>query len=160
MMNRFRIVVSIIFSVLLIASCDDSRVYEENLPVPMARWDQDEPLSFAIEITDTAESYNVYINIRNAGTYRYSNLFLFVNTFAPGDGVQRDTVELTLAADDGKWLGSGLGDLKSSSTLFKRDVRFPKSGVYRIELVQAMRINPLEGIHDAGLRLEKAPTGF
>lgn len=157
MIHRIRFAALTIFSVLLIASCDDARVYEENLPVPGAQWDQNEPLSFTVEIIDTAQSYNVYLNIRNAGTYRYSNLFLFVNTFAPGGGVQRDTVELTLAADDGKWLGSGLGDLKSSSTLFKRDVRFPISGVYRIELVQAMRINPLEGIHDAGIRVEKAP---
>lgn len=160
MINGFRFTVPIIFSILLIVACDETRVYEEYQPVPEAKWDQNQPLSFSIEIGDTTQPYNVYINIRNAGTYRYSNLFLFVNTFAPGGGVQRDTVELTLAADDGKWLGSGLGDLKSSSTLFQRDVRFPGSGVYRIELVQAMRINPLEGIHDAGLRVEKAPTGF
>ena len=67
----------------------------------------------------------------------------------------RDTVEITLAAPDGKWLGEGLGDIYDNRYLFRKAFKFPKTGEYRIELIQAMRVNPLPGIMDAGIRIEK-----
>ena len=98
----------------------------------------------------------MYLNIRNAGFYGFSNLFLFVNTIIPGGETLRDTVEITLAAPDGKWLGEGLGDIYDNRYLFRKDFKFPKTGEYRIELIQAMRVNPLPGIMDAGIRIEKS----
>ena len=140
----------------LIAGCDPSRVYEENKEIEKNEWDQNSPLVFQVPVTDTATSYNVYINVRNAGFYRFSNLYLFINTGFPGGQIQRDTLECILAAPDGRWLGEGLGDIWDNRILFKSDVRFPQQGEYRFELIQAMRINPLPGIMDAGIRIEKS----
>jgi gliding motility-associated lipoprotein GldH len=137
------------------SSCDSSRYFEDNKEIKDRQWDQNDPVSFLVNIDDTTEAYNVYINIRNAGTYRFSNLYLFINTFFPGGQIQRDTLECVLAAPDGRWLGEGLGDIKDSRILFKRNVYFPQAGEYRFELVQAMRINPLPGILDAGIRIER-----
>ena len=39
--------------------------------------------------------------------------------------------------------------------LFKKGVTFRQPGEYRFELIQAMRIDPLPGIMDAGIRIEK-----
>ncbi len=141
---------------VLIFGCDASRVFEENKKIENNEWDQNSPLVFQVPITDTAGSYNVYINIRNAGFYRFSNLYLFINTGFPGGQLQRDTLECVLAAPDGRWLGEGLGDIWDNRILFKTGVRFPQQGEYRFELTQAMRINPLPGIMDAGIRIEKS----
>ena len=65
-------------------------------------------------------------------------------------------MELTLASPDGNWLGDGLGDIYDNRILFHRNVRFPQRGEYRFEIYQAMRLNPLPGIMDAGIRIEKA----
>jgi gliding motility-associated lipoprotein GldH len=98
----------------------------------------------------------MYLNVRNAGYYRFSNLFLFVNTILPQGQTLRDTVEITLSAPDGKWLGNGLGDIYDNRYLFRENFKFPQAGSYRFELIQAMRVNPLQGIMDAGIRIEKA----
>ncbi len=119
-------------------------------------WDAEKPLVFQTVITDTINPVNVYLNIRNAGAYPFSNIFLFLNTRFPQGQIDRDTVEIMLATPEGKWLGNGLGDIWDNQVLFKSNVRFPQKGEYRFELTQAMRMNPLPGIMDAGLRIEKA----
>jgi gliding motility-associated lipoprotein GldH len=53
-------------------------------------------------------------------------------------------------------LGDGLGDIWDNRILLKDQVKFPQAGEYRFELYQAMRINPLPGIMDAGIRIEHA----
>ncbi|HZI54469.1 MAG TPA: gliding motility lipoprotein GldH [Chitinophagaceae bacterium] len=141
---------------LIFSGCDPYRVFEENKKLDNNEWDQNKPLVFQVAVQDTAIPYNVYVNVRNAGYYRFSNLYLFINSRFPGGQMQRDTLECILAAPDGRWLGEGLGDIWDNRILFKEGVRFPQMGEYRFELIQAMRINPLPGIMDAGIRIEKA----
>ena len=159
-MFRFNVtILSIIASLVMLfcfASCDPKRVFEENKKLSANNWDQNSPLIFLVNIADTAHRYNVYINVRNAGFYGFSNLFLFVNTRLPQGEMERDTAECILASSDGRWLGEGLGDIWDNRILFKKNVHFPQPGEYRFELIQAMRINPLPGIMDAGIRIEKA----
>jgi gliding motility-associated lipoprotein GldH len=148
----------VLFFVILFSleSCDPKRVYEKNEKIANNNWDQNTPLVFLVNITDTFYLHNVYINVRNAGFFGFSNLFLFINTRFPQGQMERDTLECVLATPEGKWLGEGLGDIFDNRILFKKNVRFPQTGEYRFELIQAMRINPLPGIMDAGIRIEKA----
>jgi gliding motility-associated lipoprotein GldH len=139
-------------------ACDRSTVFEKNISIPEYRWDMNNVLRFEVEIKDTASAYNIYLNVRNGSNYPYSNLFLFMNTMAPGGMMARDTVELVLADETGKWLGSGIGSLRDSRILFKKNYRFPRAGTYRFSLQQAMRVNPLPEIADAGIRIEFADT--
>lgn len=150
---RFILTIAII---ALLSACDTSRVYEENKEITKSLWNSKQPLAFQFQVEDTVSGHNVYLNIRNAGVYPYSNLFLFINTTFPDGQLDRDTVEIMLATPEGKWLGQGLGDIWDNQILFKRNVRFPEKGEYHLEMTQAMRLDPLPGIMDAGIRIEKA----
>lgn len=143
-------------AMIFFMACDNTRVFEDNIEIPDHEWFQDKPVAISAEIEDTSLKYNVYINIRNAGYYRFSNLYLFVNTHFPDGRIQRDTVECILASPEGKWLGDGLGDIWDNRVLLKKGVFFRQPGTYKFELIQAMRIDPLPGIMDAGIRIEKA----
>lgn len=138
------------------SSCDSTRLFEENVEIPDNNWYADHPLVFQTNITDTVQAYHVYINLRNASHYPFSNVFLFLNTTFPNGEIDRDTIEIMLATPEGKWLGDGLGDIWDNRILFKRYVRFPQAGEYRFEFIHAMRIDPLPGIMDAGIRIERA----
>lgn len=153
--NNWKAVLILLAAVVLTA-CDKNRVYEQNTNISQYSWDYKIPLTFSVEITDTISPNNMYINVRNDGTYRFSNLFLFVNTILPQGQHLRDTVEITLASADGQWLGKGLGDIYANRYMFRKNFRFPQKGTYKFELIQAMRVNPLLGIMDAGIRIEKA----
>jgi len=158
MMHQFQrsvLFLLLFFTAAYLTGCDPRRIYEKNEKIPSYNWEQNNALSFLVDITDTAAYHTIYLNVRNAGYYRFSNLFLFINTRLPQGQIQRDTAECILASPDGKWLGDGLGDIYDNRILFKEHVRFPQTGEYRFDLIQAMRVNPLPGIMDAGIRIEK-----
>ena len=113
-----------------------------------------------MEITDTLSEMNIIVNIRHTAYYPFSNLWIFVNTNRP-DGVQNiDTLECVLAAKDGRWLGSGLGDIWDIQIPLKTQV-FSSPGDYVFEIEQAMRygdkarIEQLPEIMNVGFRIEK-----
>ena len=145
-----------LLTILALTSCDSKRVYEENKEIPGGMWPQKNKVAFDFEIPDTTVVHNVYINVRNASQYAFSNLYLFITTTYPDGKTSIDTVNCYLQDQSGKWLGNGVGDLWDNRLLFKPSVKFPKPGKYKIEYEQAMRPEPLSGITDVGLRVEKA----
>ena len=67
----------------------------------------------------------------------------------------RDTVEFILQNPDGKWNGSGLGDIWDNQIMFKQNIRFPMKGKYSFSVEQAMRNPALPMIMEIGMRIEK-----
>jgi gliding motility-associated lipoprotein GldH len=147
--------VNLFFLVLLFTGCDPSRVFDDNKTLSSEGWDRADKANFTVNITDTISAHNVYINVRNADGYPYSNLYLFIHTQFPDGRKFTDTLECVLADQNGKWLGNGLGDIYDNQILFKRNVRFSKSGNYTFALEQAMRLQKLPLIMDVGMRIEK-----
>jgi gliding motility-associated lipoprotein GldH len=139
---------------LAATACDDSVLLDEHVRVKDEQWSSADIVRLETDIADTTHPYNLYINLRHAGSYRYSNLFLFLDTYMPDGGLARDTIELALADERGQWLGEGMGDVRDNRILFKSGFVFPRSGRYRFELTQAMRVDPLPGIQDAGMCIE------
>jgi gliding motility-associated lipoprotein GldH len=142
-------------ALLAVTACDSKRVYEQNIDIPDYIWDKDNPIYFDVEIKDTVSLHNVYINIRNASGYGYSNIYLFLDTKYPDNTMSRDTIECILADASGKWLGDGSGDIWDNQILFKKNVRFKQVGTYKFRYEQAMRMPKLPMIMDVGLRIEK-----
>jgi gliding motility-associated lipoprotein GldH len=152
--RNFSIPVLFLLATFVLA-CDSQRIFEEHVALKNATWKSMDKVQFDVAIPDLLTRYNVYLNVRNGVEYPYANLYLFMNTVFPDGKIARDTIELTLADYDGRWLGSGMGNVKFSRFMFKKGVQFEKTGKYRFELEQAMRVNDLKGIHDIGLRIEK-----
>lgn len=155
-MRIYRLFILIPLFGLIFLSCDPDRVYEKNIRIPDGIWDRNNPVYFEVIVQDTITPYNLYINIRNTGLYPFSNLYLFITTTAPSGHSVKDTVEVILADEKGKWLGKGLGDIWDLQKIYKQNVRFAQKGMYLFEYEQAMRMEKLPFILDAGLRVEKA----
>jgi gliding motility-associated lipoprotein GldH len=148
---------------LIAFSCNKSVVYSQ-----YERFDEDKGWAknfqptFTFDNTDTTQLCNVYINVRNAESYPFRNLFMFLHTTDPKGVKTTDTIECVLADEKGKWLGSGLGDLYDNSILFKKNTHFRQIGNYKFSFEQAMRygdknvIDPLPLIMDVGITIEKA----
>lgn len=145
----------LLFTILILSSCDPDRVYEKNIKIPDAIWQRDNIVRFELVVEDTISSHNLYVNVRNSNLYPVSNLYLYITTTAPSGHAIKDTVEVILADSRGKWLGSGLGDIWDLQQLYKDNVRFAQRGKYSFEFEQAMRYDKLPFILDVGLRVEK-----
>jgi gliding motility-associated lipoprotein GldH len=144
-----------VFFISVIYSCDPNQVFESNIEIKDFSWHKDSIIKFQVDIKDTINPHNIYINVRNTSRYKMQNLFLFVTTTSPSGSTLRDTFECYLADERGKWTGSGWGDIYDNQFIYKENIRFPVSGVYTFEYVQAMRTDKLEYISDIGLRIEK-----
>ena len=147
-----------LFSALLIIfflGCDNRKVFEENSEIPASLWDQDQLVPFQFNISDTSIGYNILLNIRHTGLYQYRNIWIKVYSTIPSGKKSEKMVELMLAQPDGKWLGSGMGDIWDNSILVQKNVKFPLTGNYKMELQQYMRKEKLPFIMDVGVRVEK-----
>jgi len=136
-------------------ACDPGRIYESNVRIPDEGWQRADYARFEVEIAETLQPCNIYINVRNNSNYKYMELWLFVDVHSPIGLMERDTVKIMLADHRGKWLGHGLGNKFDTRMVFRKNVRFPMSGKYIFEYEQATRDEPLTGIDDIGLRIEK-----
>ncbi|HSN50103.1 MAG TPA: gliding motility lipoprotein GldH, partial [Bacteroidales bacterium] len=98
----------LLFSALLLmlASCRKKTEYEEFVTIPDT-WNNRNLVHFNVNITDTVTPQNVFISVRHSGKYEFSNLYLFVTARSPNGYIKRDTVEILLADEHGKWQGKG-----------------------------------------------------
>jgi gliding motility-associated lipoprotein GldH len=146
---------SIIAVAIIATACSNNRVYDRFESIPGASWNYNKPLEFKVDMQDTTQVYDIYLNLRHKSLYSMSNLFMFVTTQSPSGDMVKDTVEFILADPSGKWLGNGLGDLLTYRRIYKRNIRFAQKGTYIFRLQQAMRVNDLPHITDAGVCIEK-----
>jgi len=153
--RKISLLILSLFTVLFMGSCDQSRVFEDNTAIENNVWKSTTPVTFAVDIADTTEGNNFYLNIRHAEGYQYSNLYVFMKTKFPNGKSAQDTIELVLQDQNGKWTGSGLGDIWDSQIMFKRNLRFPMKGKYEFSVYQAMQTPELPMIMEVGMRIEK-----
>ena len=143
-------------------SCDSDRVFDKYTSLEKNSWLQDVPINFNFKIVDTTSRNNLYLNIRNNKDYLYSNLFLITHLIFPNGKKIVDTLQYEMADKNGKFLGTGISEIKHSRLFLKQNSIFPLSGKYKMLIWQAMRkngsvngIKKLTGITDVGFRIEK-----
>lgn len=155
----------VVIGCFLVTSCDSEAVFDQYNSVPN-QWHKDSIAQFNFQAPDTLENYNLYVNLRNTNTYKFSNLFLIVELNYPNGKAVKDTLEYKMAAPNGELLGTGFSDLKENKLWFrgyKEVFKFSEEGDYTVNIQHAMRNNgevngveSLEGITDIGFRVEQA----
>jgi gliding motility-associated lipoprotein GldH len=138
----------------LVASCDPYMVYDEYIKTDGGQWKWSDKKTFEANMKDSIDLYNIIINIRHTTEYPKSNLYVFVTTTAPSGASRRDTVEIIVADDHGKWKGNGFSDIKLISREYRKAVRFAIPGKYTFQVEQGMRM-PEIPVTDVGLRIEE-----
>ena len=155
-MRKLILICNLIAIAIAFSACDSNRVYEDYRMIPDYEWNKNQTLDFKVEITDTIHPHNLYLNVRNTGAYKYSNLWLFIKEKLPSGEVIKEKFECRLAKDNGRWLGSGFGTIYDLQIPYQQNVVFPRKGTYRIEIVQGMREDVLKEVVNVGIRIEKA----
>ena len=153
-----RIFFILIALAIFVASCDSSRVYEDNRDFEGKFWHVDTVPLFEFNIQDPSIEYNAKVNIRNAFSYPFYNLYYQYELLdSNGNSLKKDLVEIHLFDKiSGKPLGDGLGDLFDHQQEIMGTLEFPSEGKYSIRLKQYMRMDSLPSILSVGVRVEKA----
>lgn len=148
--------VAMFMAVFSLSGCNDGVVFQQSKILPEAGWHKDSVVTFEYEAADTAGVYDIVVDIRNNGSYKYQNFWLFISSTSPDGLVYSDSLECVLADFRGKWIGKGSGSLYHLPVSFMPQVKFPKQGVYKFSLIQGMREDCLLGINDIGIRVRKS----
>ena len=137
-------------------------VYDQFKPIESHQWNASNNINFIVSNSDTISINNVFINIRNNKDYEFSSLFLIAKMEFPSGYQVIDTLEYEMTDPFGNWLGQGFTDIKENKLFYKENVVFAEKGEYKFNVYHATRsvndiegINPLNGITDVGLRIEK-----
>ncbi|MFA8298942.1 MAG: gliding motility lipoprotein GldH [Hyphomicrobiales bacterium] len=148
---------STIIIVQFLASCNNA-TYDHYVQIDDGKWDKNHAAKFVVPIEDTLTFYKVFLNVRNDARYPYRNVYFFMDLIDPSGKVQRDTIDIDIADQHGKWLGSGLGEIKHNRILLSPSVHLSQKGNYTFLIEQAMRKDTLVGLRDIGIRIEKNKT--
>ena len=141
--------------ILLLAGCNFDCMFDKSLEIPNSQWSKKQPLVFDVPVMDTIHGFNLLLNVRNTNKFPYSNCYFFISTRSPKGIILRDTLQYIFANETGKWLGKGFGGVWSNYFHYKNNIRFPYKGNYKVEIYQAMRDEPLNGLMDVGFRIEQ-----
>jgi gliding motility-associated lipoprotein GldH len=139
----------------LFSSCNSDVVFSGSEEMEKNTWNLMNVLNFNVEAKDTATSNNIIFTIRTGSDYPFRNIYLFVTTTSPEGKTIGDTLNFYLADERGKWLGKGVGDVRSLNLPYKSNVYFPVAGTYRFSIQHGMRTEDLRGVYDFGMRVEK-----
>lgn len=135
---------------------DEKMVVDTNQEIAQRTWSYIDKIKVPVTIPDSSRGYNLFLNLRLSGDYKYSNIFILIHQISPDGKTITERKEIKLALPDGEWLGKGSGNLYSYQVLIRSNYRFPKKGKYVFQLEQNMRDNPLREVTDVGLRVEVA----
>ncbi|MEO6290380.1 MAG: gliding motility lipoprotein GldH [Ginsengibacter sp.] len=152
-----KIFIPIMLLSLLSASCIKIDQFEKTAQISSGKWFYPNAPTFTFHITDTTALYNIYIVLRHTDAYDYNNIWLRLGTQFPGDSMQFQNINLTLANDVKGWEGTGMGDIfEVRKNISRGQVLFKKAGEYTFSIAQVMRESPLEDILSVGIRIEKS----
>lgn len=154
-MRNFFGILSFCIIANLFVSCNKNVVYSEYQKIPEEGWKTENKLTYTVDIKDNKPFHNVYLTVRHADFYPFSNLFVFLTTTYPDGKISVDTLECILANKKGEWQGDGAGDLWDNKIPLKQNLIFPQTGKYTFTFEQGMRQNPLPLILDFGMVIEK-----
>jgi len=152
----------LLFGILGLGSCTGDMYFNQYKPVAEGKWHKDSIIDFKISSNDTVSKNNIYLTLRNNKDYEFSNLFLIVGMQFPNNYQIVDTLEYEMTTPEGRFLGTGMTDVKENRLEYKTNVTFSLEGDYHLTIQQAMRktreiegLTYLNGITDVGVQIEK-----
>lgn len=152
---RRPLILTLMVLLMHLSSCDSAMVYDRFKQPELGLWTWDDALEFKADIRDTISLYNIYLQVRHTTEYPMSNLFIFMHIKSPEGQQLKDTINMILAAPDGRWTGRGNGNIRELMLLYREQTRFRVPGTYTFTLEQAMRQEELP-VTDVGIRIERS----
>jgi len=150
-------VISFLFLILSFTGCGNNRVFEGKKDFEDRYWPKQEQVHFDFVVSDKDLEYNLFYTLRYTNTYPYQNIYLqYYLEDSTGRVISKELNNILLFnAVTGIPTGDGLGDIITIQKKFLDHYKFPKKGLYNLNIEQFMRLDTLPEILTVGLQLEK-----
>ena len=138
---------------MFLISCDPHMVYDQYMTIENGQWKWEDVGVFEVEMNDTISSQYLPAGSPYGGVSHEQPLYVCLLKGPSGQHL-RDTVNMVLAAPDGRWIGTEQAN--SGSCSFCTGSRFDlvNRAAIPFTLEQAMRKSELP-VTDVGVRIER-----
>lgn len=144
-----------LFLFMALSACIKPPFFDRNVDIKNQSWSNTDIKEFTVPIQDTLSTYTLYLNTRHDFHYPLSNLALSVQETSPDKKETTYRVTLQLAEPDGRWKGIGSGNIFNNQVIFLKSHHFSDTGTYVFNVKPIMTLNPLPGVINIGLRIDK-----
>jgi gliding motility-associated lipoprotein GldH len=146
---------SLLFVVLVtfLFSCDDASFYTKSYSFNNNTWERSVKPKFIVEIKDTKHLYDFIVTLRTSTSYKYNNLWIFLNTTPPNGFLVREPFEIKTCYPDGSWIGKKTGSIVEHTLIFKRR-KVPSRGKYKFILEQGITEKLIDEVVDISFEVK------
>ena len=141
--------------VAVFIGCSSQRVYEQSVEFSDGVWREDQVFANTFIIQDTAQRYNLYLDVDHSAEYAYQNIYLEVGTTFPDKEATQQQLPIDLADRKGKWFGKCNSTDCTLQVVLKENVSFNVAGEYGLSFTQISRNTDLLGINALTFSIEK-----
>lgn len=139
---------------VILAGCTGAAMYEKSYDFENKEWAQNVKPSFSVDIKDTTKAYTFIITLRTTTEYKFSNLWVYLNSTTPDGQKVREPYEIKITNPDGSWAGKKTGTIVENSIYFKNR-KLPKAGKYVFVIEQGITESKIDEVIDIGLLVEE-----
>ncbi len=143
-----------VIGVWLLTACQEQPFFQQSYSFKNNTWARKNSPSFKVEIKDTSKAYNFILTLRNATSYEYSNVWIYLNSKSPNKEFAREPFELKITDEKGRWLGKKTGSIVENRLVF-RNRKLSKPGIYTFVFEQGITKKVLYNVLDLGLEIEE-----
>lgn len=146
-MRYFPLLAAAILGACVMVGCGPGPVAADAGAVDADGWFSQDTVRLTFDVQQPGHRHDLQLGLRHNQDYPFSNLYLFVRLTYPNGRTLTDTLACPLAGPDGRWYGSGRSWIDHRIG-YKKGVEFPLPGTYTLDVVHAMRKDPLPGLSD------------
>lgn len=139
----------------LLTSCGPNYLFEEKVEIPNAAWTYDNVTTFNVEITDTLQIYNLYLELEHSVDYPKQNIYILIHTQFPTGEKITERVPIDFADKGGQWYGDCGKEWCKLSVNIQEGAFFNALGQHTFGVEQYMRLDPLPGIKSVAFKIEQ-----
>lgn len=143
---------------LTFTSCGQGPLFEEKQEISNAQWTLDDTIRFQAILSDTAQWYDVFLNVHHLPEFTYQNLYVKAITVFPDGSAADQILSLQLADEFGVWEGECSGKSCIAPVTLSEKVQIPQPGEYEFKFIQYSRQDTLDGISALGLEIFRFPV--
>lgn len=141
-------------SLLFLFSCNTDYYFNQSYTLGNEGWAYEDTLQFEVDIPDTLETYNLYLEIDHSTYYGFQNLYTKIYTQFPSGKRLEEMVSFELADKTGRWLGNCSSIDCKLLIPIQTGAYFNEKGVHRFVLEQFMRESPLPGLQSIAFKVQ------
>ena len=143
---------------LTLMSCNFNRIYNKHEGIPELVWRRAYVLTFEVDIQDISIPYDIDVAVRHAEGFPNKVLKIKASLTNPSGETLTNPFDLVLADEDGKWIGSGMGQIWDTEVSILDDFRFQEVGTYTFMIEHNMNAEMVPLVMEIGLVVDKVPS--